>query len=247
MDENIDKIMDWNIFLDNKILVKDYILSNSEIFIKGWNAFAKKRSISLKRKIEEFTDHYFYYDGDKERDLISDFNKQILECINKNFADIQVDEKYYKRNKDYNEQDMDAYLDKKVIMNRECYNFGLSFEQLNNGRLGCIKSKYNDLDVFEKDYINSKYRKLYWFEEYCEELQKLILECRKLDPIAIPEILRIYYKKGDEIWVFSNYPDNEKPTIVKFYEFLLLIRNNKIICSPLINERYVKNFKKPVI
>lgn len=82
-----------------------------------------------------------------------------------------------------------------------------TIDQLNNEYSTCIKSKYMDLTSFENEYL-------------------------KPQKMEVSTTLINNYRNGDEIWVFNNY---EKPFIgfIDCLECILLIRDNKIICSPL--------------
>jgi len=76
-----------------------------------------------------------------------------------------------------------------------------------------IKNKYISIDDFRKKHPI--------YEFYASDYESKILE---------------YYQEGDEIWHYSNFDDH---WLGWQKELFMLIRGNKIVCSPLIRSRRV--------
>lgn len=90
-----------------------------------------------------------------------------------------------------------------------------------------IKSKYKDINSFENDYKNFKHR-----SKLPDEKEKI--NSGQWKQKKLPSILRSNYKEGDEIWVYNSFQDFLLYP-GRSIECFLLIRNNQIICSPLIS------------
>ena len=152
-------------------------------------------------------------------------DKWMMSLDNLNIEDVKKDLKYknqlsiwiiirseedYRSEEKKDEEKWDK-IRKKQSEKMEKFLFKRTVDQLNNEYSDCIKSKYVDLISFENEYL-------------------------KPQKIETPVILGNNYKDGDKIWIFNNY---ENPSIgfISCMECILLIRDDKIICSPLIQYR----------